>query len=437
MSNTRLSPFIYEEILLESERLQIPIDIKNVVTDFDIFENMNKPYLTATLILVDNSAIVENVDILGGETITLKLKSLKNDDALIITKKFYVSKIIKSARVNNATEVDVIHLIEDIAFISNLNNINKFYNGTTSSIIEKIARQFFSKSVTVDTEDINAIDVIVPNLTPIETINWLLKRTNTGSGFPVYAYSSFVDKNINFSDLGTLLSRPSINSKDPFIYSTTTPNTTLEKGRSRVIKNYQFGVTENLSELIARGYIGASYSHIDTLKNIRNSYKFDIVKDLFNKINQEQVINPRNQKYMFSEDFKVDDQSLNKFASRTITRVGGSNAFNDDLSYDETPSQGNYKLKTTARAMDALVKKSPLQIVVEGDDFIDGDRNYTIGNNIDILFHKADQDLTEAGQDIDHKRSGKYLIYSSRHMFKKERYDLSLTCVKIANNDIR
>ena len=59
MSNTRLSPFIYEEILLESERLQIPIDIKNVVTDFDIFENMNKPYLTATLILVDNSAIVE------------------------------------------------------------------------------------------------------------------------------------------------------------------------------------------------------------------------------------------------------------------------------------------------------------------------------------------------------------------------------------------
>ena len=159
MSNTRLSPFIYEEILLESERLQIPIDIKNVVTDFDIFENMNKPYLTATLILVDNSAIVENVDILGGETITLKLKSLKNDDALIITKKFYVSKIIKSARVNNATEVDVIHLIEDIAFISNLNNINKFYNGTTSSIIGKIARQFFSKSVTVDTEDINAIDV--------------------------------------------------------------------------------------------------------------------------------------------------------------------------------------------------------------------------------------------------------------------------------------
>ena len=149
------------------------------------------------------------------------------------------------------------------------------------------------------------------------------------------------------------------------------------------------------------------------------------------------MINPRNQKYMFSEDFKVDDQSLNKFASRTITRVGGSNAFNDDLSYDETPSQGNYKLKTTARAMDALVKKSPLQIVVEGDDFIDGDRNYTIGNNIDILFHKADQDLTEAGQDIDHKRSGKYLIYSSRHMFKKERYDLSLTCVKIANNDIR
>ena len=85
--------------------------------------------------------------------------------------------------------------------------------------------------------------------------------------------------------------------------------------------------------------------------------------------------------------------------------------------------------------MDHIIKKAPIQVIVEGNDFIDGDDNYSIGRNVELLFHKADQDKVEEGDDIDVKKSGKHLIFATRHMFKKEKYDVSLSCVKIASND--
>ena len=85
--------------------------------------------------------------------------------------------------------------------------------------------------------------------------------------------------------------------------------------------------------------------------------------------------------------------------------------------------------------MDQIIKKAPLQVIVEGDDFIDGDKNYSIGRNIEIIFHKSDPDRVEDGDDTDLKKSGKHLIFATRHMFKREKYDLSLSCVKIARND--
>ena len=66
-----------KSIILESERIEESLDLRNSVTDFDIFENLNKPYLTGSMIFVDNSAVVEGVDILGGETVTIIIKSRK------------------------------------------------------------------------------------------------------------------------------------------------------------------------------------------------------------------------------------------------------------------------------------------------------------------------------------------------------------------------
>lgn len=437
MSDTRSS--YIKSIILESERLQDSLDIGSSVTDFDIFENLNKPYLTASMIFVDTASVIETADILGGETVTIVIKSLKNDDTVAIIKKFYITKIVKSVHTSDGTEVDVIHLTEDIAYISNLFNINKSYTGKRSTIISKILKNNFDRSLTVKGEDINSTKVIIPNLNPIESMLWLKNTASTVDGYPFYLYAKLIGEDLEFSDLGTLLSDLSINDEQPFVYSKFAKNDSLYENRIKSIMNYQVGVSENLFELIQMSLIGSKQQYIDVLTNKTNSYNFDIQKDLLSKLRQKDVISTDQKRLPFSEGFKIDDLSFNKLQSRTITQVGGAGSFRDTndtyLSYNEANTVGEYRLKTISRAMDRIIKKAPIQVIVEGNDFIDGDNNYSIGRNVELLFHKADQDKVEEGNGMDVKKSGKHLIFAARHMFKKEKYDVSLSCVKIASND--
>ena len=437
MSDTRSS--YIKSIILDSERIQDSLDLGSSVTDFDIFENLNKPYLTASMVLVDTASVIETADILGGETVTIIIKSLKNDETIEIIKKFYITKIVKSIHTSDGTEVDVIHLTEDIAYISNLLNINKSFTGRRSTIISKILKNNFQRSLTINGEDVNSIKVIIPNLNPIESMIWLKNTATTTDGYPFYLYSKLVGEDLEFSDLGTLLSDISINDDQPFVYSKLAKNDSLYENRIKSIMNYEVGVSENLFELIQMSLIGSKQQYIDMLTNKTNSYNFDIQKDLLSKLRQKDVISTDQKRLPFSEGFKIDDVSFNKLQSRTITQIGGAGSFRDTndtyLSYNEANTVGEYKLKTISRAMDHIIKKAPIQVIVEGNDFIDGDKNYSVGRNVELLFHKADQDKVEEGDDLDLKKSGKHLIFATRHMFKKEKYDVSLSCVKIASND--
>ena len=83
--------------------------------------------------------------------------------------------------------------------------------------------------------------------------------------------------------------------------------------------------------------------------------------------------------------------------------------------------------------MDDILKRAPLTMIVDGINFIDGDKHSTIGNNIAVEFIKSTADRDKASSQIDTRRSGNYLIFACRHMFKKEKYEVSLSCVKMGN----
>ena len=79
--------------------------------------------------------------------------------------------------------------------------------------------------------------------------------------------------------------------------------------------------------------------------------------------------------------------------------------------------------------MDQILRIEPLTMVVDALDFIDGDKHSTIGNLISIEIPTSRPETV--GSTIDKKKSGEYLMLSAKHTFKTEKYDLSLTCVKL------
>ena len=90
------------------------------------------------------------------------------------------------------------------------------------------------------------------------------------------------------------------------------------------------------------------------------------------------------------------------------------------------------------KSFDALVKKNPITINLNGIEFINGDQHCTIGNSIHVQFQKSDDQRSrgeKTREPLDRKLSGKYLIYRARHILKREKYDMSFTMAKLTNID--
>ena len=72
------SPYFIESLILQTPRYDGIIDLKNMFVSCDIFEDMDKPYITADLILNDDKGWYESVDIIGGEKMGIKYLNFKN-----------------------------------------------------------------------------------------------------------------------------------------------------------------------------------------------------------------------------------------------------------------------------------------------------------------------------------------------------------------------
>lgn len=434
------SDYSLESVLIESERLNKSVEARASVSDLDVYEHLDKPYLTATLSLLDTANIYAQMDLLGAETVTIRIKSTR-EGARAITKKFIITKVIASQKANESSDLLIIHLIQDIAYFSNLLNVNRSFTGNAHDIIQKISENFLDNREVVlgNRNPKQNMKLIVPNMNPLEAMIWVKNKAKTIEGLPFYLFSSFTNDNFWFVDLGTMIEEPVINPKTPYRYGSFATKTTDANVKRRIIGNYVQKNVEDLYSIIEKGLIGGHYEFIDVLTNQQRVFHHDIMLDALDPLIEKGIIQRNQPNVSYSADYTYKEKAFNEYDSRSITRIGGNQAFriNEEgsyfPSYGESIELSDYKLYIMADALDQLMKKVPLTVDVPGIDFIDGDKISTIGCTIRLEFPV---NLPNAASDVDQvdvKKSGDYLIFAARHRFKVEKYDLSLSCLKLAN----
>ena len=444
------SGFLLKSVLLVSERLTESVELNRIVTDVEVFEHIEKPYLTGRIMLIDDSSFYENADIQGTERIQLTIVSSEEDSTPIV-KTFFMAKVEKIQKVQDNAQTLMIHLVEDIFYLSSLKNVNRHYTGSRSNIIGKIAQNFLNKRVFLTGKDKSVIEVIVPNLHPLEAMMWLNKKAVSSRGYPFYLYSTFVGDELRMENLGDILQRPALNAgEDDAAFSISslkaqdTMNVTAQR---RIIENHQINSQENLLDLIREGLISSKFEYIDTLTEDTRSIDYNSRTSLFKNLLNDGVLNEKQKNPQVDFAELIEDKTIDKFRPLTCTYIGGSMAFRDsdtaegftpftynawNNSYGEYKTAADYKLNVISSTMDAILKKNPLIINLNGLEFIKGDAHRTIGNNISIAVQSTHD---QADDKVDRKKSGDYLIYSVRHMFKKtvDKYDVVMNCVKIGN----
>jgi len=400
--------------------------------------------------VIDDSNFYENADIQGSERIQITIESTE-EDSTPITKTFFVSKVEKIQKVQDNAQTLMIHLVEDVFYISSLKNINRHYTGSRSNIIGKIAQNFLNKKVFLTGKDRSVIEVIVPNMHPLEAMMWLNKKAASARGYPFYLYSTLVGDDFRMENLGDILLRPALNAgKDDAAFTISsvkaqdTMNVTLQR---RVIENHNMSSQENLLDLIRKGLISSKFEYIDTLTENTKSFSYNSRKDVFAKLIHDGILSNAQPNPSIDYAELIDDKLIETYKSVKSTYVGGSMAYRDsdtaegftpftynawNNSYGEYKTAADYKLNVISATMDAILKKNPFTISLNGLEFIKGDAHRTIGNNILIQVQATHDQADDA---IDRKKSGSYLIYSVRHMFKKtvDKYDVSMNCVKIGS----
>ena len=441
-------PVSFKSITIISEKIPVKggrVDITNGVSNIDIYEHLDKAYLTGAIAFRDSQDIISSMDIGGGEKVEIVVQSTR-DDTKPVSKTFYLDNIVASSKLGDNVEFFILHLIEDIGYISNLKNVNKHFSDNPYEIIKGISKSYLDKTVESSGIGQKTMDVIVPNLNPIEAMSWIKNMTCTSDGYPFYLTSTLVNDELAFVDLETLLSAPVMNKGIPYTYGQATMSvggSPQDTSQRRVIKEYNFSDTEDLFTLIKKGLVGADYSYIDvTAKSIawtmfddnaENHYKFnkftfklkDVVDDLL-KIKESPY---------YSDKYKVNSKSFHEFKSRSITQIGSTQAYEKGSSINQSESHAKYKLNIINRSIDQLMKKNPLTLSVNGVDFLDGDAHQTVGRKIEVRFMRntAPEDTDYY---FDNKKSGDYLIFSAKHSFDRSTYVVSLSCLKLSNGDV-
>ena len=213
--------FELQKLIFTSPHRKGYVDLKAAWSDFNIYESLFSPYLTADIQIVDGVGLLESAPIIGEETIQIQVKTKgivrqrtpdgnapgpfegsQNEGRINL--QFRVVKIGRVTKLNDQMLTYKLTLVSEEAIINLKQKVKKsaldsqsFEPRKISDVVKSLYRQFFqrgrSKSKKIFIEPTkNLTDLIIPNQTPFKAFNFLASRAVSagkhavGSSFVFY-----------------------------------------------------------------------------------------------------------------------------------------------------------------------------------------------------------------------------------------------------------
>lgn len=430
------SPFDYqiESAIVTSVNFNegASVDIANVITDLEIYEHLDKPYLTGNLIFVDDSNVYNNVNFSGSEKLTLRV-SLPNGTP--IQKEFIIEKTVKNARANDRQSTILFHLVEKHAFDSTILNVNKAYSGKPVEIIQNIItdnlNKEFSSPIVLDNQE--PMKVLIPNLHPLEAAKWVRNRATTVDGAPFYFFSTLANDRLHIIPMDDMLATPP--DPKPYVYSqmaaSLAASSTVDE-QAYLIQDFKSKSNDQVLDLVKKGYIGSQNYFYNSIEGgpVDNRGAFFNLAEVLNTLKNRNVIRSNQNQFGYASNYIINGNTFSQTKSIVRTDIVSTNTYNDINNYDQAADVGRHKLKIISEALRQLIVRSAIEVALPGRNFLDGNYSNTIGNQIQLRFLSTGIAGTE---ELDIKKSGEYLMYAVKHHFKAERYDVIASCVKLAD----
>lgn len=416
------------------------INLRNMVNEINIYEHIDKPYLTGSIVFTDNESLSTQIGFLGAERISIIISvDTITDTDFQIEKNFIVTEVTNSVKSNDNHEVILLQLMEEKGYKSKLTRVSKSYTDTPNVIIERIMKDYLNAEVVSlgkANEANTPIKVIIPNLTPIEAATWIRTRATTIEGMPYFLFSCVADDKLRFIDLETIISGKALNPVYPYLYSdvaakNTTPHDIVKNSYN--IVSYKMKGKENQIELASQGLVSATYNFLDHTKGTFEKQTFD-VNQVFQGLKNRNAFKTNQSQEILDNTTLIDGKTMMNYDTKEISMLSTTNLYTDgSANYYEAPDISSHMNKVKSLALRHFLHKSSMNITVPGRNFISDSKNVSIGNLINIKFLVNLPENNKVSKD--NRKSGEYMIYAVRHHFSGKAYHAAVSCTKLTNQE--
>ncbi len=155
------------------------ISLTNFMVEMSLFEDLFSPTMSATIMLADSIAFSSIFPIIGGEEISIIIKTPEMPDDAAIKKKMIVYKV-ESKIIQTAKSIYFLHLVSEFAYKDNHVRLMRAFRGNAINSIRGILQNDLKVDLTLlpfnyleDEKSKNEVAYIAPNVSPIAAINKL------------------------------------------------------------------------------------------------------------------------------------------------------------------------------------------------------------------------------------------------------------------------
>ena len=421
----RKQEFSYAVANIKSNTFDTEFDVRNSIIELDIYENITVPYLTGRILLTDTNSFFNNINFTGTEILEIQLENIELG-RLALKKEFMMTKIDKSERVNDTTEVFVFELIEKHAFDSIAEKISKAYTGNPLTIISNILADFTEKKLDKDLLDTDPVQeemrVIVPYLQPLQAIEWIKDRATSASGYPFFVFGSMKTDGLYVNSLENIINTTPWN-QIPFVYSQPTGASDEEAAGAHTIKSISSSNVDDTLTSVMMGAIGTRFEVLDTLTSNQNSQKTK-QHSIDKTLNQ-----PDKKNAIYDTSIEIKDRRLDQLESRVFFNVIAGNRYNDDVNgYHDEQDLDKQISKIKNKSLRAALGKNSINVEFSGIPFFINDLA-AVGSQIKV--HILGR--RPGGSNIDKKKSGNYTILAMRYQYKDTSMNISAKISKLTN----
>jgi hypothetical protein len=293
------------------------------------------------------------------------------------------------------------------------------------------------------------IKLLVPYLSPLETVEWLTERATDRWGTPFFIWASIWGQDMtetttlrlgNFMTMVTegidaVAPQPL---QDDFIYSQVQTNLKAPegyRGAMRIIKNIKFANIENTLKMIREGAVGSTISNLDTYTS-QDISKLYAANEFLESLNGGEANgNILQTVYDQKDQLNIGDEvrPTSYWSARQRSTVTSYGTYATVNSIHDAIDEASLLNKVRPLAIRSMLARNMLEIEVDGIGILEDE--LSVGDVIRVRF--VTEDLTSKTLTGSNKeRSGYYLIQNCRHIFSRERHDAILMICKVAQSEI-